>query len=64
MRRSFHEMSDAEKGQAADELMMPTGVFASLALAAVIIVALLSMPAGTLGHISRIVPISIAMSGQ
>jgi hypothetical protein len=64
MRRSFHEMSETEKRQAADDLMMPTGVFATLALAAVIIVALLSMPAGTLDHISRIVPISIAMNGR
>ncbi len=64
MRRNFHEMSDAEKRQAADELMMPTGVFAALALAAVIIVALLSMPSGTLGSISRIIPTSIAMNGR
>ncbi|HZR61579.1 MAG TPA: hypothetical protein VFA80_11595 [Xanthobacteraceae bacterium] len=64
MRRSIHEMSEAEKRQVADDLMLPTGVFASVALAAVIIVALLSIPAGTLGHISRIIPISIAMNGQ
>jgi hypothetical protein len=64
MRPSFHEMSEAEKRQAADELMMPTGVFAALALAAIIIVALLSMPASTLDDISRIVPISIAMNGR
>jgi hypothetical protein len=64
MRRSFHEMSESEKRQAADELMMPTGVFAALALAAVIIVALISTPAGMLDQISRIVPISIAMNGR
>lgn len=64
MRRSFHEMSDAEKRQAADDLMMPTGVFAALALAAIIIVALISAPADTLDHISHIMPISIAMNGR
>jgi hypothetical protein len=64
MRHSFHEMSEAEKRQAADELMMPAGVFAALALAAVIIVALLWAPAGTLDHISHLMPISIAMNGR
>lgn len=64
MRRSIHDMSEAEKRQTADDLMLPTGVFGALAFAAVIIVALLSIPAGTLGHISRIIPISIAMNGQ
>lgn len=64
MRRNFHEMSEAEKRQTADDLMLPTGVFGALAFAAVIIVALLSAPAGTFDHISRIVPISIAMNGQ
>jgi hypothetical protein len=64
MRSDFHEMSEAEKRQAADELMLPTGAFAALALAAVIIVALLSLPSGTLASISRIVPTSIAMNGQ
>lgn len=64
MRRSIHEMSEAEKRQAADDLMLPTGVFGALAFAAVIIVALLSMPTGALDHISRIIPISVAMNGQ
>jgi hypothetical protein len=63
-RRSLHEMSDAEKRQVADELMLPTGAFAALALAAVIIVALLAAPAGMLDHISRIVPVSIALNGR
>lgn len=63
-RRSLHEMSDAEKREVADELMLPTGAFAALALAAVIIVALLGAPAGMLGHISRIVPVSIALNGR
>jgi hypothetical protein len=63
-RRSLHEMSDAEKHDVADELMLPTGAFAALALAAVIIVALLWAPAGTLDHISRIVPVSIALNGR
>jgi hypothetical protein len=63
MRRSIHEMSEAEKRQVADDLMLPTGVFASMALAAVIIVALISAPAGTLDHISHMMPISIAMNG-
>ena len=64
MGRSIHEMSEVEKRQTADDLMLPTGVFGALAFAAVIIVALLSAPAGMLGHISRIVPISIAMNGR
>jgi hypothetical protein len=63
-RRSLHEMSEAEKRDVADELMLPTGAFAALALAAVIIVGLLWAPAGTLDHISRIVPISIALNGR
>jgi hypothetical protein len=64
MRRSIHEMSEAEKRQVADDLMLPTGVFASVALAAVIIVGLISAPAGTLDHISHMMPISIAMNGR
>jgi len=64
MRRSIHDMSEAEKRQVADDLMLPTGVFAAVALAAVILVALISTPAGTLDHISRIMPISIAMNGR
>ena len=64
MRRSIHEMSEAEKRQVADDLMLPTGVFAAVALAAVIIVALISAPAGSLEHISHIMPISIAMNGR
>jgi uncharacterized membrane protein len=64
MRRSIHDMSEAEKRQAADDLMLPTGVFGALAFAAVIIVALLSAPAGTLGRISHIMPIHIAMNGR
>ena len=64
MRRSIHEMSEAEKRQVADDLMLPTGVFAAAALAAVIIVVLVSAPAGTLDHISHIMPISIAMNGR
>jgi hypothetical protein len=62
-RRSLYEMSDAEKREVADELMLPTGAFAALAFAAVIIVALLGVP-GMLGHISRIVPVSIALNGR
>ena len=65
MRRSLHEMSDAEKRDVADELMLPTGAFAAFAFAAVIIVsALLWAPAGTLDHISRIVPAGIAWNGR
>lgn len=64
MRRSIHDMSEAEKRQVADDLMLPTGVFAAVALAAVIIVALVSAPAGTLGQISHMMPISIAMNGR
>ena len=64
MRRNFHEMSEAERRQAADDLMLPTGVLAALALASVIIVALISAPAGTLDHVSRIMPVSIAMNGR
>ena len=64
MRRSIHDMSEAEKRQVADDLMLPTGVFASVALAAVIIVALLSAPIGTLDRISHMMPISIAMNGR
>ncbi len=63
-RRNFHEMSDAEKRQVADELMLPTGAFAAVAFAAVIIVALLWAPAGMLDHISRIVPVSIASNAR
>jgi hypothetical protein len=62
-RRSLHEMSDAEKREVADELMLPTGAFAALAFAAVIIVALLGAPS-MLSHISRIVPVSIAWNGR
>ena len=64
MRRSIHEMSEAEKRQVADDLMLPTGVFAAVALAAVIIVAVISAPAGMLDRISHIMPISIAMNGR
>ena len=64
MRRSIHEMSEAEKRQVADDLMLPTGVFASVALAAVIIVALISAPVGMLDHISHMMPISIAMNAR
>jgi hypothetical protein len=63
-RPSIHDMSDAEKRQVADELMLPTGAFAAVAFAAVIIVALLWAPAGMLDHISRIVPISIASNAR
>lgn len=62
--RNFHEMSEAERRQAADDLMLPTGVFAALALAAIIIVALISAPAGTIDQINHIMPISIAMNGR
>ena len=44
--------------------MLPTGVFAALALAAIIIVALISAPAGTIDQINHIMPISIAMNGR
>lgn len=64
MRRSIYEMSEAEKRQVADDLMLPTGVFAAVALAGVVIVALISVPAGTLDHISHMMPISIAMNGR
>lgn len=63
-RRSIHEMSEAEKREVANELMLPTGAFAAVAFAAVIILALLWAPAGTLDHISRIVPVSIALNGR
>jgi hypothetical protein len=63
-RRSIHDMSDAEKRQVADELMLPTGAFAAAAFAAVIIVALLWAPAGMLDHIGRIVPVSIASNAR
>jgi hypothetical protein len=64
MRRSIYEMSETEKRQAADELMLPTGAFAAVAFAAVIIVALLWAPTGMLDHISRIVPVSIASNAR
>jgi hypothetical protein len=64
MRRSIYEMSETEKRKAADELMLPTGAFAAVAFAAVIIVALLWAPAGVLDHISRIVPVSIASNAR
>jgi hypothetical protein len=63
-RRSIHDMSEAEKRDVADELMLPTGAFAAVAFAAVIILALLWAPAGTFDHISRIAPVSIALNGR
>ncbi len=57
-------MSEAEKREAAEELKLPTGVFAALAFAALIIVALLCAPPGVLDHVSRIVPISVALNGR
>jgi hypothetical protein len=57
-------MSEAEKRQVADELMLPTGAFAAVAFAAVVILGLLWAPAGTLDHISRILPVSIALNSR
>lgn len=60
MRRSIHELSEAEKRQVADELMIGPGVFVALAVAALIIVGLLWTPDGLSNDISRVLPISIA----
>jgi hypothetical protein len=44
MKREFHELSDAEKSDVADELMLPTGVFAALLIAGVMCLALIWQP--------------------
>jgi hypothetical protein len=44
MKRCIHELSDPEKRQAADELMLPTGVFGAMLAAGILCVVLLWQP--------------------
>ncbi len=59
MRPDFHELTDQEKREAADELMLPTGVFGALVIAALLIVAMLGASALT-NETTTSLPISIA----
>jgi hypothetical protein len=46
MKRGIHELSEYEKGEVAEDLMLPTGVFAAALLAGVLCLALVWKPHG------------------
>jgi hypothetical protein len=46
MKRRFHDLSDAEVTDVADELMLPTGVFGALLIAGLMCLALIWHPLG------------------
>jgi hypothetical protein len=46
MKRGFHELSDDEKSDVADELMLPTGVFGAILVAGLMCLVLIWHPGG------------------
>jgi hypothetical protein len=60
MKRGFHELSDDEISDVADELMLPTGVFGAILVAGVMCLALIWHPLGLFDR-SANPPAAVAM---